>query len=38
MPKDLLFNLFVRTALQNTPRLYTGGKKGIFMYVYTKRN
>jgi hypothetical protein len=46
MFKDLLFNLFGCTALQNIPRLYTYSnrlykrwKTGvIFMYLYTNTN
>jgi hypothetical protein len=34
MFKDLLFNLFVCTALQNTPRLHTGGKKELSLCIY----
>jgi hypothetical protein len=33
MFNDLLFNLFVCTALQNIPRLYAGGKQELSLCI-----
>jgi hypothetical protein len=34
MFKDLLFNLFVCSALQNIPRLYAVGKQELSLCIY----